>query len=65
MPVAVLEKGSRRDSRALRTLLTDLGGMIAREGVKSPAIIVVGDVVTRSDAEDRLFQFAKEAERLS
>ena len=65
MPVAVLEKGTQKGSRALRTLLTDLGGMIAREKVKSPAIIVVGDVVKRSDAQDRLVQFAKEAERLS
>lgn len=64
MPVAVLEKGSQSGSRALRTLLTDLGGMIAREGVKSPALIVVGEVVTRSDAQDRLAQFAKQAETL-
>ncbi len=62
MPVAVLERATRKDARAIRTLLTDLGDMIAREGVKSPAIIVVGDVVTRSDAEDRLIQFARQAE---
>lgn len=64
MPVAVLEKGTRRDSRALRTLLTDLGGMIAREAVKSPALIVVGEVVLRADAEDRLAAFAAHAETL-
>jgi uroporphyrin-III C-methyltransferase len=46
-------------------LLTDLGDMIAREGIKSPAIIVVGDVVLKSDAEDRLASFAKRVERLS
>ncbi|RJF85381.1 uroporphyrinogen-III C-methyltransferase [Sphingomonas cavernae] len=55
MPVAVLEKGTRRDARALRTILTDLGDMIARERVKSPALIVVGEVVLRAHAEDRLF----------
>ncbi len=49
-PVAVLENGTRGGSRAIRTLLTDLGGMIAREGVRSPALIVVGDVVLRSNA---------------
>lgn len=65
MPVAVLEKGTRNDSRAIRTLLTDLGGMIAREGVRSPAIIVVGEVVLRSDAEDKLAAWAKQAEALS
>jgi uroporphyrin-III C-methyltransferase len=64
-PVAVLESVTRPDARALRTLLTDLGDMIAREKVKSPAIIVVGDVVLKSDAEDKLRTFAKEAEKLS
>ena len=54
MPVAVLERGTRKGARAIRTLLTDLGDMIAREGVQSPAIIVVGDVVLKSDAEDLL-----------
>ncbi|MES1983571.1 MAG: uroporphyrinogen-III C-methyltransferase [Pseudomonadota bacterium] len=53
-PVAVLEKGTRHDARAMRTLLADLGGMIAREQVQSPALIVVGDVVLRGNAEDRL-----------
>lgn len=65
MPVAVLEKGTLKGARAIQTLLTDLGGMIKREGVKSPAIIVVGEVVLRSDAENRLIQLAKEAERLA
>lgn len=62
MPVAVLEKGTRPDSRAIRSLLADLGGLIEREQVKSPAIIVVGEVVLRSDAEDRLRHFAQVAE---
>ncbi len=53
-PVAVLEQVTRAGSRALRTLLTDLGGMIVREKVRSPAIIVVGDVVLKSDALDTL-----------
>jgi uroporphyrin-III C-methyltransferase len=62
MPVAVLERGTRSGARALRTLLADLGGMMARENVKSPAIIVVGDVVLRSDAVDRLNVLAQIAE---
>lgn len=64
-PVAVLERVGRSKARALRTLLADLGGLIERDGVKSPAIIVVGDVVLKSDAEDRLQLLAKEAESLS
>ena len=59
MPIAVLEKGMRDDRRALRTLLADLGGMVAREAVGSPAIIVVGDVAARADAEDRLARFTE------
>ena len=63
MPVAVLERGTRKGARALRTLLTDLGDMIAREDVKSPAIIVVGETVLRSDAVDRLRALARQAEK--
>ena len=63
MPVAVLERGTLANSRALRTLLTDLGDMVVREAVQSPAIIVVGEVVLLSDAEDRLRTFAVVAEQ--
>lgn len=62
MPVAVLERGTLDGSRAMRTLLTDLGGMVAREGVKSPAVIVVGEVVQLSDATDKLARYATIAE---
>jgi uroporphyrin-III C-methyltransferase len=65
IPVAVLERATRPDSRAMRTLLTDLGDLIVREDVKSPAIIIVGDVVLRSDATDHLSKFAKQAEHLA
>ena len=61
MPVAVLEKGTCEGHRALRTLLADLGPMVTREGVESPAIIVVGEVVELSDAEDRLARWARAA----
>ena len=64
-PVAVLERVGRKDGRALRTILADLGGMIAREAVRSPAIIIVGDVVLMSNAEDRLAALAREAEYLA
>ncbi len=64
-PVAVLERVGRDDGRALRTILTDLGDMVARETVRSPAIIIVGDVVLMSNAEDRLAAFAREAEYLA
>ena len=54
MPVAVLENGTRPGTRGLRTLLADLGGLIERENVKSPAVIVVGEVVERSDCLNAL-----------
>lgn len=54
MPVAVIENGTRADARILRTLLTDLGDMVARETVKSPALIVVGEVASHAVARDVL-----------
>lgn len=64
MPVAVLERGTLAGSRALRTILADLGPMVAREQVRSPAIIVVGEVVMLADAQDKLAAWAKTAENL-
>lgn len=54
IPVAVLENGTRADMRTLRTLLADLGDMVVREKVKSPALIVVGDVAAYALAQDAL-----------
>jgi len=65
MPVAVLERGTLPGARAVRTLLADLGDMITRERIKSPAIIVVGEVVLLSDAKNRLAAFARQAETLA
>ena len=62
MPVAVIENGTRSNMRALRTLLTDLGAMIGREGVQSPAVIVVGAVAARGLAADALLCLAKTTE---
>lgn len=64
-PVAVLERVGRTDARALRTILTDLGDLIVREAVASPAIIIVGDVVLKSDAEDRLYALAREMDGIA
>ena len=65
MPVAVLERGTLAGARAIRTLLADLGPMVERERVQSPAIIVVGEVVELSDAEDKLARWARVAEGMS
>ena len=63
--VAVLERGTLPGARAMRTLLADLGNLVEREQVASPAILVVGEVVKLSDAEDRLRAFADQAEALA
>ncbi len=52
-PVVVLENGTLPEQRALRTLLADLGDMVHREEVRSPAVIVVGNVAGLADASDR------------
>jgi uroporphyrin-III C-methyltransferase len=52
MPVAVLERGTLPGARAIRTLLAGLGDVVAREAVRSPAVLVVGRVAGLADAED-------------
>lgn len=54
LPVAVVERGTTADSRVLRTLLTDLGDLVTREKIASPALIIVGKVAARADALDCL-----------
>jgi uroporphyrin-III C-methyltransferase len=62
---AVIERGTLPGARAMRTLLTDLGDMVRREDVQSPAVLVVGEVVRLSDAEDRLQALAAQAEAVA
>ncbi len=62
--VAVLERGTLPGSRAMRTLLADLGDLVEREKVLSPAILVIGDVVLLSDAENHLKTLTKHAAHL-
>ena len=65
MPVAVVERATLPGARAMRSLLADLGGLVEREKVESPAVIIVGEVVDRSLAEDRLVALAENAEKLA
>ncbi len=65
IPVAVLENGTRSEFRALRTLLTDLGDMVERENVKSPALLIVGDVAQYGDAQDKFAEIAALAEMVT
>ncbi|MEZ5687978.1 MAG: uroporphyrinogen-III C-methyltransferase [Caenibius sp.] len=49
VPIAVVENATRSDMRVLRGALAGLPDLVARERVKSPALIIIGDVAARSD----------------
>ncbi|MDT3438609.1 uroporphyrinogen-III C-methyltransferase [Pseudofrankia sp. BMG5.37] len=49
-PVAVVERATTTAQRVLRTTLDSLGADAVETGVRSPAVIVVGDVAARIDA---------------
>lgn len=51
MPLAVVENACRADMRVLRGPLAALPELVERERVKSPALIVIGEVTARKDAE--------------
>ena len=44
MPVAVIENAARAEMRVLRGPLAALPALVEREKVKSPALIVIGEV---------------------
>jgi len=50
MPLAVVENGARPQMRVLRGPLAGLADLVAREQVKSPALIIIGNVTARGDA---------------
>lgn len=49
VPIAVIEKATRADMRVLRSPLAGLADLVAREKVKSPALIVIGHVAAEPD----------------
>jgi uroporphyrin-III C-methyltransferase len=50
MPVAVIENACRADMRVLRAALAGLPELVERHRVKSPALIIIGEVTAREDA---------------
>jgi uroporphyrin-III C-methyltransferase len=50
VPLAVVENAARADMRVLRGPLAALPELVARERVRSPALIIIGDVTARDDA---------------
>ena len=50
MPLAVIENAARPEMRVLRGLLAGLPELVTGEDVKSPALIIIGEVTGREDA---------------
>ncbi len=48
-PVAIVERASCADERTTVTRLDTLGRVVEREAIRSPAILIIGDVVARAD----------------
>lgn len=59
VPVAVIENAARKTMRVLRGPLAALPELVERERVRSPALIIIGEVTAREDAV--LAQIALEA----
>lgn len=59
MPVAVIENATRPDMRVLRGVLAGLDTLVCLHRVKSPALIIIGDVAAR-DSAAALATLAKE-----
>jgi uroporphyrin-III C-methyltransferase len=49
MPLAVIENAARLEMRVVRGLLAGLPELVVRERIKSPALIVIGDVTARDN----------------
>ena len=62
VPIAIIENASRPDMRVLRGPLAGLPTLVEREQVKSPALIVIGDVA--SDPEHHLRDLALKTHRM-
>ncbi len=54
MPIAVIENAARPSMRVLRGALAGLGALVAESKVKSPALIVIGEVAAREQAHELL-----------
>lgn len=50
-PIAIIERGLRKDRRVTTGTLKTIGNIAVQAGVKPPAVIVIGDVVSLYDPE--------------
>lgn len=44
-PVAIIRKGTQNDQQVWRTNLTDIADIVANNDIKSPSLLIIGDVV--------------------
>jgi uroporphyrin-III C-methyltransferase len=51
MPIAVIENATRATMRVLRGALAGLPDLVTRQAVKSPAVIVIGEVTAEPETE--------------
>jgi len=68
-PVAVIEKGTTKDQRVITGQLHELGRIVEEYAVESPALIVVGEVVSLSQQlswfnSDQLFEVEPRIQKL-
>jgi uroporphyrin-III C-methyltransferase/precorrin-2 dehydrogenase/sirohydrochlorin ferrochelatase len=49
-PVAVVQDGTTRNQRVLRSTLVKVAGDMAASGIRPPAVIVIGPVAALGDA---------------
>lgn len=61
MPIAVIENAARPEMRVIRGLLAGLPELVDLHAVKSPALIVIGEVTARDNAA--LVKFTQEAQQ--
>ncbi len=51
MPVAVIERATRPDMRVLRSSIAGLAALVTEQKVKSPAVIVIGEVAVSPEPQ--------------
>ena len=61
MPVAVIERATRPDMRVLRSSIAGLAALVDEQRIKSPAVIVIGEVAASPREQQQLRALALEA----
>jgi uroporphyrin-III C-methyltransferase len=66
MPVAIIERGFAHDQRSTFGRLDTIGALATSAGVRSPAIVVIGEVVSlAAHGDDAAIALLREAEQLA